>query len=310
MRSLLRSSAHSACLLLAASAVAAPGCGHRAYVRAPVPVLSTGGMVAAQPAYAQAAYAQPAYVRPTAAQPAYAQPAYPGQLQVQGQVSASGPYATQVQGQLLYVPLEAAQLPLQLLSSIVVQSSDGRQFQITLDDIVQGLGGRIALRIPAGVTTGTATIFLTTGQTVSTSFHIAATTTGLSLGVGPVGDPRCGWPAGTWQGSISTERGSTSTVWLETQSDCRTVRGYVHLQSADGGSVDSTIEGVWDPATSTLVARDMQLFNARPGPGGSFCATDQYQLQMSADGQQMTGWNIVQDTPCQSQSQVWLTRAR
>jgi hypothetical protein len=162
-----------------------------------------------------------------------------------------------------------------------------------------------------GVTTGTATVYLTNGQQWSTTFHIAVQSGQIAVGGGgPVGDPRCQLPQGTWQGTISDDPNSRSTVWLEVLGDCRTVRGYVHLQSGGGGSVDSTIEGTWDLSTYTLSARDTQLFNVQPEPGGSFCATDEYRLQLSGDGSTLQGQNIIYQPPCRGSSRVWLQRSR
>lgn len=231
--------------------------------------------------------------------------------------------AVQAQGsfELLYLPVDASMVPLHLVQAVVVQTDDGRSFQLTPADLMQGMGGRVAVRVPAGVTTGTATVYLTSGQVWSTTFHIAASSSGLSVGVGggavgggavvggPASDPRCGWPSGTWQGSITRDP-NRATVWLEVLGDCRTVRGYVHLDSS-GGSVDSTIEGTWDVGSMTITARDTQLFNVRPMPGGGFCATDQYRLQLAPDGSTMQGSNDTwSSSQCRGSSPVWLARAR
>lgn len=255
-----------------------------------------------------------AYVRTVEAPP----PSYGGGVTVvQGpaqQQPAAG-YDVTADVQLLYLPVEAAQLPLHLIQAVYVQTSDGRQFQITQADVVAGIGGRIAVRIPNGVTTGTATVVLTNGQQYTTTFHIAASSSGVSVGVGgvqggregPVGHPSCQLPSGTWQGTISDDPSSRATVWLEVLGDCRTVRGYVHLDGS-GGSVDSTVEGTWDPYSSSILARDTQLFNVQPMPGGSFCATDEYRLQVSPDGRSIQGQNIIYSAPCQGSSRVWLVR--
>lgn len=252
-----------------------------------------------------------AYVRTVDVAPA---PASGGGVTVlQAQPQASPGYDVSGSVQLLYLPVEASQLPLHLIQAVYVQTDDGRQFQITRADVVAGMGGRIALRIPAGVTTGTATLVLTNGQQWTSTFHIAASSAGVSIGAGApqaagvIGDPRCQLPSGTWQGTISDDPRSRSTVWLEVLGDCRTVRGYVHLDSASG-SVDSTIEGLWDPYSSTIVARDMQLFNVQPLPGGGFCPTDEYRLQVSPDGRSIQGQNIIYQAPCQGASRVWLVR--
>lgn len=58
----------------------------------------------------------------------------------------------------------------------------------------------------------------------------------------------------------------------------------------------------------TLIARDAQLFNFRPVPGGGFCATEQYRLNLSPDGRTFTGLNIVTERTCAGQSRVHLHR--
>lgn len=211
--------------------------------------------------------------------------------------------------ELLYLPVDASMVPLHLVQAVVVQTDDGRTFQLTQADVQQAMGARVAVRVPVGVTTGTATVYLVNGQTWSTTFHIAASSGGfVAGGGGAVADPRCGWPSGTWQGSITDDPRSSSTVWLEVSGDCRTVRGHVHLDSSSG-SIDSTIEGTWDVASMTITARDTQLFNVRPLPGGSFCATDQYRLQLSPDGSTIEGRNDTWSAQCRGSSRVWLRRA-
>jgi hypothetical protein len=216
-------------------------------------------------------------------------------------------------GELLSLPVEAERL-LHLVRHVVITTDDGRTFQLAPSDIERGMAGRLAVRLPAGVTTGTATAYLNDGQTYSTTFHVAVRSGSVSVGIGgagagPVGDPRCALPSGTWQGTISSDPRSSSTVWLEVLADCRTVRGYVHLDSS-GGSVDSTIEGTWDLASQTLYARDTQLFNVQPMPGGTFCATDEYRLSVSYDGRSIEGQNITYQDPCRGSSRVWLRRTQ
>ncbi len=265
-------------------AVPSAGCRRRAYLRAAT-VSSSGGSAGVT------------VIEQPQAQPMVQQP------QVQAQAQA------QAQFELLYLPVDASMVPLHLIQAVVVQTDDGRTFQLTQADVQQAMGARVAVRVPAGVTTGTATVYLVNGQTWSTTFHIAASSSGLVVGGGgaPVSDPRCGWPSGTWQGQITDDPRSTSTVWLEVLGDCRTVRGYVHLESS-AGSIDSTIEGTWDVASMTIVARDTQLFNVRPMPGGSFCATDEYRLQLSGDGGMIEGRNNTWSAQCRGSSRVWLRR--
>lgn len=213
--------------------------------------------------------------------------------------------------QLLYLP--AASLPLHLLSYVHVETTDGRVFDLGPADLAQVAsgGGRIAVRIPAGVTTGTATIYLNDGRTFVTTFHIAVSSGSATLGaLAPGSDTRCYIPNGTWVGTISDTPGSRSTVSLEVLGDCRTVRGFVHLDTPDG-SVDSTIEGTWDVGSGVLVARDTQLFNIviRPG-GGGFCPTDEYRLQLAPDGNTIYGQNIIYGSSCAGTSQVYLQRTR
>ena len=276
----------AAVLAFGAVVLGSAGCRARAYVRAQTPAYAQ-----TQGGYVQGGYAQPVTVQ---APPVQA--------------------TAQAGGQLLYLPVEAAQLPLQLIRGIVIQTTDGQVYQLTAADVQQALAGRLALRVPAGIVTGTATVYLTNGQTWSTTFHIAATSSGVVVGGAPVvpaTDPRCQLPQGTWQGRISSDPRSYATVWLEVLGDCRTVRGYVRLTSGDGGSVDSTIEGGWDPSTYTLVGRDMQLFNIQIGAAGTgFCATDEYRLQLSGDGQTMQGSNTIYQAPCAGSSPVYLQRTQ
>lgn len=272
-------------LTLVALAISAAGCRTRAYVRSQT--------VAAEPSYGGVLVVEGAPAEAHVVQ----SPQQPHVVQVEAQL------------ELLYLPVEAAQLPLHLIRAVLVQTDDGRSFQLTQADVQHAMGGRVAVRVPTGVTTGTATVYLVDGQSWSTTFHIAASSSSIVVGAGgaPVSDPRCGWPGGTWQGTITDDPRSSSTVWLEVQGDCRTVRGYVHLDSSSG-SIDSTIEGTWDVSTMTIVARDTQLFNVRPMPGGSFCATDEYRLQLSPDGGTIEGRNDTWSAQCHGSSRVWLRR--
>jgi hypothetical protein len=150
------------------------------------------------------------------------------------------------------------------------------------------------------VTTGTVTLVVN-GQQVTIPFHVV-----VSMAQAPVigsvavsqSDPRCAALAGSWIGSISDSApGSVARVHLTVLSDCRTVQGFIAWSGPTIGSVDSTIEGVWEPNSSTLVARDAQLFNVRPLPGGGFCATERYALTLTPDGQ-LIGENVTMEPRC------------
>lgn len=207
--------------------------------------------------------------------------------------------------QLLYIPAEAAAYA-QQVSQIVVQTDSGQVFQLTQADLVQAAFGRMALRIPAGVTTGTVTVYFLNGQQFSTTFHIAVTGGAQFVGtVGGYDDPHCHEIDGTWVGNISSDPGARATMQVEVLGDCRTVRGFIHFESG-GGSVDSTIDGTWDVQQGMLMGRDTQLFNVSPGPGGSFCATDQYVFHLEADGTTFTGRNITRSYGCEGDSPVYL----
>jgi hypothetical protein len=222
-------------------------------------------------------------------------------------VMVQEPVATSFE--LLYLPAQIAALPLQLIQSVLVQADDGRAFQLTQADLQHVMGGRIAVRIPHGVTSGIATIYAIDGRTWSTQFQIAASSNSITVSAGSAAlDPRCSWPNGVWQGTVTNDPYATSTVWLEVLGDCRTVRGQVHLESPSG-SVDSTIEGTWDVATMTIIARDTQLFRLHPMPGYSFCATDEYRLQLSPDGNRIMGQNNTWSGACRTSSTVLLQRA-
>lgn len=218
------------------------------------------------------------------------------------------PQATTVQasGQLLYIPAEAAAYA-QQVAQIVVQTDSGQVFQLTQADLVQAAFGRMALRIPMGVTTGTVTVYFLNGQQFTTTFHIAVTDSQAQF-VGSVGgyeDPHCHEIDGTWVGNISSDPGARATMQVEVLGDCRTVRGFIHFESG-GGSVDSTIDGTWDVQRGMLVGRDTQLFNVSPGPGGGFCATDEYVFQLQRDGATFTGRNITRSYGCEGDSPVFL----
>jgi hypothetical protein len=220
---------------------------------------------------------------------------------------APPPQTTTVQasGQLLYIPAEAAAYA-QQVAQIVVQTDSGQVIQLTQADLVQAAFGRMALRIPEGVTTGTVTVYFLNGQQFSTTFHIAVSGGAQFVGtVGGYDDPHCHEIDGTWVGNISSDPGARATMQVEVLGDCRTVRGFIHFESG-GGSVDSTIDGTWDVQQGMLMGRDTQLFNVSPGPGGGFCATDEYVFHLEADGQTFTGRNITRSYGCQGDSPVYL----
>ena len=205
--------------------------------------------------------------------------------------------------QLLYIPAEAVAM-VEQVAQIVVQTDQGQTFQLTRADLVQAAFGRMALRVPAGVTTGTVTVYFLNGQQFSTTFHIAIAGSTQFVGtVGGYADPHCHAIDGTWVGNITEDGGARATMQVEVLGDCRTIRGFIHLESG-GGSVDSTIDGTWDVQNGLLTGRDTQLFNVNPGPGGSFCATDEYVMHLERDGQTFTGRNITRSAGCQGDSPV------
>lgn len=211
---------------------------------------------------------------------------------------------TDAGGQLLYIP--DASLLLDQVARIDVQTSDGRAFQLTRADLVQASFGRMALRVPAGVTTGTLTVWFLNGRQYTTTFHIAVSDGGRMVGTaGAIQDPRCHAIDGTWYGNISSDRSARATMQIQVLEDCRTITGFIHFESG-GGSVDSTIDGQYDVYSGMLVGRDIQLFNVNPGPGGSFCATDQYRMQLGRDGATFTGENITSSYGCEGDSPVFL----
>jgi hypothetical protein len=210
-----------------------------------------------------------------------------------------------VSGQLLYIPAEAAAM-LDQVSQVVVQTDSGQVIQLTRADLVSAAFGRMALRSPAGVTTGTVTVYFLNGQQYSTTFHIAVS--GSTQFVGTASgytDPHCHEIDGTWVGNISSDPGARATMQVEVLGDCRTIRGFIHFESG-GGSVDSTIDGTWDVQQGMMVGRDTQLFNVTPGPGGGFCATDEYVFHLEPDGQTFTGRNITRSGGCEGDSPVYL----
>ena len=135
-----------------------------------------------------------------------------------------------VSGTLLYIP--DASLLLDQVARIDVQTSDGRAFQLTREDLVQASFGRMALRIPAGVATGTLTVWFFNGRQYTTSFHIAVSDGGRMVGTaGAIQDPRCHAIDGTWYGNISSDPSARATMQIQTLEDCRTVTGFIHFES-------------------------------------------------------------------------------
>lgn len=212
--------------------------------------------------------------------------------------------------QVLYLP--AVSLPIHLVARVHVQTTDGRTFELGPADLSQVTGGRFAVRVPMGVTTGTATVYLNDGRTFTTTFHIAVSSSASpDLGaLAPGSDPRCSLPSGTWMGNISSDPNARATAWIEVLGDCHTVRGFMRLETGSG-SVDATIEGTWDPQNMVLIAHDTQLFNVqlRPG-GGSFCPTGQYSLQLQGGGSTLVGQNTVYEAACAGTSPVYLQRVQ
>jgi hypothetical protein len=206
--------------------------------------------------------------------------------------------------QYLYVP--TTNIPVSLIEQVVIRSEDGRVFTLSRAEVQEVAAGRVALGIPPGVTTGTV-IIVAGGQEHAIPFHIAqAMTTPYTT---YTMDASCCAIAGTWTGNISeSDPGAVATAVIQVAADCRTISGFIHWEGPRIGSVDSTIDGIWDPASLTLVARDTQLFNVQPNPGGGFCPTERYQLTLSPDGRSLTGLNISNAAACRGQSSVFLTR--
>lgn len=206
--------------------------------------------------------------------------------------------------QYLYVP--TTNIPVAAIEQVIIQSQDGRVFTLDQSEVQQVAAGRVALGIPPGVTTGTV-IIVAAGQQHSIPFHIAEamTTPYTTYSM----DPSCCAIAGTWTGNISeSDPTAVATAVFQVASDCRTISGFIHWEGPRIGSVDSTVEGYWDPSTLTLVARDTQLFNVQPNPGGGFCPTERYQLSLAPDGRTLTGVNLSNASMCRGQSTVYLSR--
>ncbi len=231
--------------------------------------------------------------------------AYPSGYYVQG------PSVVQTQtvtpGRYLYLP--ANNVPTNAVSGVVVQSSDGQRFELGVSDVHAALGGRMAVPLPMGVSDGTASLTVN-GQLLSIPFHVVVGMTPapvLGSYQPTLTDSRCAAIMGTWQGTIWSTPGSTATVSLQIFGDCRTVQGLISAASPGFGSVESTIEGVWDVNSATLVARDTQLFNIRPANGSSFCETVRYELHLVVPGV-LQGTNDTSSTSCGHIAQVYLRR--
>lgn len=208
--------------------------------------------------------------------------------------------------QYLYVP--TTDIPVSSIQQVIVQSADGRTFTLGPADVQNVASGRMALAIPPGVTQGEVTIVTTSGTMPPIPFYIAQpmttlVTTGIAVG------GQCYDISGTWTGNISeSDPDAFASATIQLSADCTSVSGFIHWQGPRIGSVDSTIAGTWDASTMTMIARDTQLFNVRPVPGGGFCATEQYRLTLAADGRTFTGLNIVTEPTCAGTSSVYLTR--
>ena len=220
-----------------------------------------------------------------------------------------GPGANVVAGtgtglQYLYVP--TTNIPVGSIEQVIIQSQDGRVFTLGRNEIQGVAAGRVALGIPPGVTTGTV-IIVAMGQRFSIPFHVAQPMTTPYTTFSQ--DPSCCAIAGTWMGNISeSDPNAVATAVFQVAADCRTISGFIHWEGPSIGSVDSTVSGIWDPASRMLIARDTQLFNVQPSPGGGFCPTERYQLSLSPDGRTLTGLNISDGSRCRGRSSVYLAR--
>lgn len=209
--------------------------------------------------------------------------------------------------QYLYVP--TTNIPTASIQQVTIQSVDGRVFALDRSDVQAVASGRVALGIPAGVTQGTVTIVAGGVSYPPIPFYVAQAMTTLVAPPTVAVNAACSDISGTWTGNISdSDPSAVATAVLRLGSDCRTVDGFIHWEGPRIGSVDSTISGVWDPSSGTLIARDTQLFNVRPNPGGGFCPTTRYQLNLTPDGGSLMGLNITSERACAGQSRVHLHR--
>lgn len=209
--------------------------------------------------------------------------------------------------QYLYVP--ATNIPVSAIQNVTVTSVDGRTFTLGPAQVQSVASGRVALGIPAGVTQGTVVITANGVATQPIPFYIAQPMTTLVTTTTVVSAPVCNNISGTWTGNISdTDPSAVATAIIRLGPDCRSVSGFIHWEGPRIGSVDSTIAGVWDSSSGTLIARDTQLFNVYPTPGAGFCPTTRYQLNITPDGRTLTGLNIVTERSCRGRSRVHLHR--
>lgn len=207
--------------------------------------------------------------------------------------------------QYLYVP--TTNISTSSIQRVIVQTHDGRTFTLGPGDVQSVAAGRLALGIPPGVTQGQITIVANGVTHPAIPFYVAQPVT--TLVTTTVVSPQCYDISGTWTGNISeSDPAARATAVIQLGSDCRSVSGFIHWEGPRIGSVDSTITGIWDASSMTLIARDAQLFNVRPVPGGGFCPTEQYRLNLSPDGRNFTGLNIVTERTCAGQSRVYLQR--
>jgi hypothetical protein len=208
--------------------------------------------------------------------------------------------------QYLYVP--TTNIATTAIQQVIVQTHDGRTFTLGPSDVRAVASGRMALAIPPGVTQGQVIIVANGITHQAIPFYVAQPVTTL-VTTTTVISPQCLDISGTWTGNISeSDPQAVATAVIQLGSDCRSVSGFIHWEGPRIGSVDSTITGVWDASSMTLIARDAQLFNVRPVPGGGFCPTEQYRLNLSPDGRTLTGLNIVTERTCAGQSNVYLRR--
>ena len=236
---------------------------------------------------------------------------YPSPFAVRrGEPSARVTVVPRAGVQYLYVP--GTSIPVSAIEAVYVQTTDGRRLALDAAGVQAVAGGRLSIAVPEGVTTGTVTL-VTGGRQIAIPFHIAASMTGPVVGTldVPLGASGCAAVAGTWVGTLSERQpDATATVYLEVLGDCRTVRGFTSWVGPRIGSVDSTVDGFWDMGARVLVARDTQLYNVRPNPGGGFCPTERYELALSPDGSLLTGLNVSTQPACAGRSQVVLRRIR
>jgi hypothetical protein len=235
-------------------------------------------------------------------------PPFPPMVSTGGTTQSTAQVVTGTGGGVQYLYVPTTDIPIASIQQVIVQSNDGRTFTLGPTDVQAVASGRVALAIPPGVTQGEVTIVTTSGASAPIPFYIAQPMTTLVTTTTVVG-AQCYDISGTWTGNISeSDPDAVATATIQLGADCVSLSGFIHWQGPRIGSVDSTIAGQWDASTMTLVARDTQLFNVRPTPGGGFCPTEQYRLTLSPDGRTLTGLNIVTERTCAGQSSVYLQR--